>query len=85
MRLFKDYDLIILHHLRKVNVMADALSCKSVENLAIMITIQAQLLEEMRQLYLNVVALKILTKLIALMLQPTLLGKIKKQAQDSSL
>lgn len=51
-----------------------------------LITTQSLLLEEMRQLELEIVAPKTLMKLIALVVQPMLLDKIKeKQAQDTSL
>ena len=45
LELLKDYDLTIHYHPRKTNVVADALSRKSMENLAVLITQQSQLLE----------------------------------------
>lgn len=69
----KDYDVTILYHLGKANVVADAFSRKSMENLAILITGQPPLLEEMRRFNLEVVALDALVILTALVVQLTLL------------
>ncbi len=68
--MLKDYDVtILLYHPRKANVVADALSRKSMKNLAMMITDQFPLQAEMQQFGLEVVALRV---------QPTLLEKTKK-------
>lgn len=48
LELLKDYDLTILYHPSKANVVVDALSRKSLENLVALITIQQQLIAEMR-------------------------------------
>lgn len=71
LELLKDYDVTILYHSGKANVVADALSRKSVENLAIMITGQSSLLEEMWQFNLEVVATDTLVVLTALVAQLT--------------
>lgn len=52
--MMKDYDLDIQYHTGKANVVADALSRKSQMNLALMITSEPCLLEEMRMMSLHV-------------------------------
>ena len=48
--LIKDYDCIIQYHLGKTNVVADALSRKSVGSLVAIRGCQRQLLEDLRSL-----------------------------------
>ena len=50
MELLKDYDCTIDYHPGKANVVADALSRKSIGSLAYMQTIQLQLMVELREL-----------------------------------
>ena len=54
LELLKDYDLTIHYHPKKANVVADALSRKSVRNLAVLITHQSQLLKDIRKLKLDI-------------------------------
>ncbi len=63
-----------LYHPGKANVVADALSHKSVENLAMMITSQQPVLQDMRRLELEVVAPETPMRLMALVLQPNRIG-----------
>ena len=56
LELMKDYDLMILYHPDKANVVTDALSQKSFENLAYMITTQPTLLEDLRKLNIKIMS-----------------------------
>lgn len=76
MELLKDYDMIILYHLRKANVVADALRRNLAENLAMLITTEL-LLVKMQWLELEVVTYETSIELMALVLQPTPLERIK--------
>ncbi|XP_020082105.1 uncharacterized protein LOC109705741 [Ananas comosus] len=72
-------------HLR-ANVVADALSRKSAENLALWVTNQVPLWKEMGQMDLEVVAPEVTTMLSTLVVQPTLLDRIKSlQPADLNL
>ncbi len=79
LELLKDYDVTILYHSRKVNVAADALSRRSMENLAMMVTDQTQLREEIRRFGLEVVACGTLVRLMIIKVQLTLLERIKEK------
>ena len=52
--LLKDYDQTISYHLRKDNVVADALSRKSIRNLAALLTTQKHILENLRKMRIEV-------------------------------
>lgn len=79
LKLLKDYGVTILHNPEKINMVADALSKKSMENLAMLNTSQMPLQEEIRQLELEVVASSTLMKLRTLCLQLNLLERIKEK------
>ncbi|RVW41427.1 Retrovirus-related Pol polyprotein from transposon 17.6 [Vitis vinifera] len=84
--LLKDYDCIIQYHPGKANVVADALSRKSVGSLAAIRGCQRQLLEELRslQVYFQVMGLGALVANFRV--QPDLVGRIKTlQKNDSRL
>lgn len=84
--LLNDYDLTILYHPEKANVVMDALGRKSVENLAMSFVTQLPLLVKMRRLELEVVTPDTPLKLMTLVVQPTFIERIKeKQAQDLEL
>ncbi|XP_020082043.1 uncharacterized protein LOC109705704 [Ananas comosus] len=84
LELLKDYDLTILYHPGKANVVADARSRKSVENLVTAITSQPLLQKEMQRFGLEVVAPEVVTILAALVVRPTLLERIKERQVDDS-
>ena len=84
-KLLKDYDCIIQYHPGKVNVMADALSRKSVGSLATIRGCQRQLLEYLRsfQVYIRYLDSR---ALVDFRVQPDLVGRIKTlQKNDMQL
>lgn len=86
LELLKDYNVTILYHPRKINVVADALSRMSVDNLAIMITNQPSLLLKMRQFDLEVITPRAPTTHMTLLIRSTLLERIKgKKSSDPDL
>ena len=58
--LLKDYDCQILYHPRKANVVADALSRKSIESLAHILEQKRELIKELRQMFDMGVSLEML-------------------------
>ena len=53
MEILKDYDYSMLYHPRKANVVADALSSKSIGNLALIVEIKRPLIGEIHRLEVN--------------------------------
>ena len=86
LELIKDYDVEILYHPGKANVVADALSRKREGNLVALITTQRHLLEDMRKLELEVLTKQVAARLANIRLQPTLVERIKAaQINDPSI
>ena len=83
LELIKDYDLEILYHPGKANVVADAVSRKRNYSLAVLFTDQKPLLEDMRRLELEIVTEELKARIANLSLQPTLLERIKNDQQES--
>ena len=75
--MIKDYDLEILYHPGKANVVADALSRKKQMNVAALITTQKWLVEDLRRMDIEVVLGDVEVCLASLRLQPDLQSKIK--------
>ncbi|RVW67114.1 Retrovirus-related Pol polyprotein from transposon 17.6 [Vitis vinifera] len=84
--LLKDYDCIIQYHPGKANVVADALSRKSVGSLAAIRGCQRQFLEELRSLQVHFRVMGLEALVANFRVQPDLVGKIKTlQKNDSQL
>ncbi|RVW78911.1 Transposon Ty3-G Gag-Pol polyprotein [Vitis vinifera] len=82
----KDYDCIIQYHLRKVNVVVDALSRKSVGSLAAIRGGQRRLLEDLRSLQVHIRVLDSGALVANFRVQPDLVGRIKTlQKNDMQL
>ncbi len=71
--------LSIQYHPGKANVVADALSRRAVQSLSMMITQQAPLLEHIRRLELEVVSPGVSARLMSMVVQPTLLDRIREK------
>ncbi|RVW67712.1 Retrovirus-related Pol polyprotein from transposon 17.6 [Vitis vinifera] len=84
--LLKDYDCIIQYHPEKANVVADALSRKSIGSLAAIRGCQRQLLEELRSLQVHFRVMGLGALVANFRVQPDLVGRIKTlQKNDSQL
>ena len=77
-----DYDLEILYHPGKANVVVDALSQKRSFGMAALLTHHKPLLNELRKLDIEVVAKGVQAKLASLSLQPSLIDRIKEAQKD---
>jgi hypothetical protein len=75
--LIKDYDCEINYHPGKANVVADALSRKSMAELAALGISQPQLIKELTKMGLEVVSKGMPVHLANLMVQSELLARIK--------
>ena len=84
--LLKDYDCIIQYHPGKANVVADALSRKSVGSLAAIKGCQRQLLGDLRRLQVHIRVLDSGALVANFGVQPDLVGRIKAlQKNDLNL
>lgn len=73
----KDYDFTIKYHFSKVNVVADALNMKSFSKVVVLITFQKSLLDYIRRMELQVILPSDSVSLASLVMQSTLLDRIK--------
>lgn len=86
LELIKDYDLQILYHPGKANTVADALSRKSIGNLACLLTGQKELLCDLEKFEVEIVLREQGGTLVAICAQPVLIEEIKeKQHEDNYL
>src|SRR5262249_21689108 len=83
LELIKDYDLDILYHPRKANVVADALSRKRTENIASLVTTERRLLDDMRRFELEIVTRQVGEKLANMRIQPNFVDRIKTAQSDA--
>ena len=84
--LLKDYDYIIQYHPRKANVVANALSRKSVGSLAVIRGCQRQCLEYLTSLQVHMRVLDSRALVANFRVQPDLVGRIKAlQKNDLNL
>ena len=86
LELIKDYDLNINYHPGKVNVVADALSRKSYGEVASMLTEQKDLIIDFEKLDLEFTLQDVEMEIASLILESTLLQRIREaQKQDLEL
>ena len=78
LKLIKDYDILIQYHLSKANVVADALSQKSIANLACLVTSQRPLFIELGRAKIEVVAHDTNMMLTMMIAQQTLIEVVKQ-------
>ena len=78
LKLIKDYDLEILYHPGKANVVTDALSRRRNYGVAALLSEQKSILEELRRLDVEVLTENVQTNLASLQLQHSLLQQIKE-------
>ena len=78
LKLIKDYDLEILCHPGKVNVVANALSRKRSYGIVAILTNQKPLLDELRKLDVEVITKTIEAQLASPKLQSTLPDRIRE-------
>ena len=81
LELIKDYDLQILYHPGKANTVADALSQKSIGNLAYLLTGQKELLCDLEKSEIEIVLREQGGTIAAISAQPSLIEEIKEKQQ----
>ncbi|KAH9763231.1 Endonuclease [Citrus sinensis] len=82
LELVRDFDCSINYHPSKANVVADALSRKSSGCMAHLITMQSPLVKDLRRCGIEVVAHGQVDLLANLIVQPTLIDKVKVAQQN---
>lgn len=86
LQLLKDYDVTIHYHSGKANVVADALSRKSFENIARLLTSQSQLIKDIQNLKIEIIDHQANGILSYVSMEPSILGNIKQiQTSDPQL
>ena len=72
LELLKNYDLSIHYHLEKANVVADALSRKSLSNISTLMMSQRHILEDLRKKKIKICLLGSKVQFANLLVQPTI-------------
>ena len=84
--MIKDYDCSINYHPGKANVVADALSRKSSDFLAALLTTQKEIIKDLEMMEIEIVMGNSQVFLASLTIQPTLTEKIKSsQVNDAQI
>ena len=81
--MLKDYDVEILYHLGKANVVANTFSRKITYGMAALLTGEKSLLEDLRKLRVEMITERVEAHFASLSLQPTLLELIKREQKSS--
>ena len=77
LELIKDYGCLINYHPGKANVVADALSRKSSDFLAALLTTQKEIIKDLERMGIEIVMGDSQVFMASLTIQPTLIEKIK--------
>ena len=83
LELLKDYDVEILYHPGKANVVADALSRKKTYGMAALLTGQKKLLDDLVKLKVEVITERVEVRLAGLRLRPTILERVKSEQKEN--
>ena len=84
LELIKDYDCLINYHPCKANVVADALSRKSSDFLAALLTTQKEIIKDLERMGIEIVMGDSQVFMASLIIQPTLIEKIKSSQVDDA-
>ena len=84
LELIKDYGCLINYHPGKANVVADALSRKSSDFLAALLTTQKEIIKDLERMGIEIVMGDSQVFMASLIIQPTLIEKIKSSQVDDA-
>ena len=84
LELIKDYGCLINYHPGKANVVADALSRKSFDFLAALLTTQKEIIKDLERMGIEIVMGDSQVFMASLIIQPTLIEKIKSSQVDDA-
>ena len=82
--MIKDYDCSINYHPGKANVVADALSRKSFDFSAALLTTQKKIIKDLERMGIEIVMGDSQVFMASLTIQPTLIEKIKSSQVDDA-
>ena len=84
LELIKDYGCLINYHPGKANVVANALSRKSSDFLAALLTTQKEIIKDLERMGIEIVMGDSQVFMASLIIQPTLIEKIKSSQVDDA-